>query len=271
MRMSKQFRTISGGYSGKLEDMRSFARWSSKPRAFSFSISSITQNQRSIERQAFPEGAWFSHEGSRNSADLLGSCNYSVCDDRRTRKGYQTHEARVKSGKDYRHDLESGVTQQKPADLALAYLCVPGAVHSGGNFHCDPVSRIRLGPRVQDQSMSCRALPDSPYPPSPAPAAGQNFHAEPLKCAGLSGVARLCMGFHLPLRMVPSPAFAVAHKPPLTGGNPVTVAQGAMRLSYGCRDGGKRFPSRLCSRRRTPGEHLLARMHCSMKHRGEYA
>lgn len=108
----------------------SFARVSRKARAFSFS-----QNQRSIAWQAFPEGAWFSHEGSMNSAGVLASkYGADVSHTQVGLYGEMGHDVREKTGEGSRLDLVRGGIQQKRADLAQAWLCVPGAVHSGGRF-----------------------------------------------------------------------------------------------------------------------------------------
>ncbi len=103
---------------------------------------------------------------------------------------------------------------------------------STGSFHC--------ASHYQGHSKSCRALP---FPhPSPATAAGLNFRGR--KSASCGEIVRSYIhGNPLPQRMVPSPAFLVAHTPPLTGGNPQAVAQGVMLLISAAGTGVKISPS----------------------------
>jgi len=160
MRMSKQFQTISGGYSGKLEDMRSFARWSSKPRAFSFYLPS----PRSPELGGFS----ITHKAGAGEQRRMAAGLRGLYPERLSRYPLARREERFPDpnhGSSRGHSRGTRKTGYEPDDYSRR-------VSSPILFHCDPVSRIRLVPRVQDQSMSCRALP-LPHP-SPAPAAGLN-------------------------------------------------------------------------------------------------
>lgn len=138
----------------------SFARVSRKARAFSFS-----QNQRSIAWQAFPEGAWFSHEGSMNSAGVLVSkYGTDVSHTQVGLYGEMGHDVREKTGEGSRLDLKSGGIQQKRADLAQAWLCVPGAVHSGGRFPRGLTPRTMAPPSMSPNTANIGSITKAMVP-----------------------------------------------------------------------------------------------------------
>lgn len=195
------FSTISGVASRKVMFRYSSLAPSARNTG-AFLFPSISQNQRSIAWQAFPEGAWFSHEGSMNSAGVLVSkYGADVSHTRVGLYGEMGHDVREKTGEGSRLDLARGGIQQKRADLAQAWLCVPGEVHSGGRF-------------------SRGSTPQTTAPPS----------------SRASNRDTCCRGPFLPPRMVPSLALAVIR--PFTSGNPVSSGTRSCCPSYGCQDGG---------------------------------